>query len=95
MGSAFSGHMYAKHKEYLTLYLASFDLGQNGQQFVFPALELEALAVCICCGSGPTTVSMASQTKFGIPILGGITLVLIAGFYEFRAQLFKEFQSCY
>ena len=39
-----SGQMYryAEHNEHSALYLASFDLGQKAQQFLFPVLELAA-----------------------------------------------------
>ena len=90
LGSICSGHMYAEHKEHLILYLASFNIEQNAQQFLFPALKLAALASCICSDIGPMTVSMATWTEVRILILGG-TARFDNRFYKFKAQLFGEF----
>ena len=91
LGSVCSGHLYAEHKEHVTLYLASFDLGQNAQRFLFLALELTAIAVYICCGSRPMTVSLTAWTEVRIPVFGGIALVLIAGFTSLEPSSLRNF----
>ena len=91
LDSVCSGHIYAEDKEHLTLYLASFDLGENAQRFLFPVLEPAALAVCICCGSELMNVSMAAWTEVGIPVLGRIALVWIAGFTSSKPSSLRNF----
>ena len=77
-------------KKHLILYLASFNLEQNAQQFLFSALKLAALALCICSDIEPMTVSMAAWTEVRILVLGRIAH-FDSRFYKFKAQLFEEF----
>ena len=39
--------MYSKHNEQLALYLISFNLPQNAQEFLFFVLELLALSILV------------------------------------------------
>ena len=79
------------NSEHLTLYLLSFVLGQKAHRFRFPVRELRALGVCISCGRGPVTISMAAWTEAFILILGGTALVLIADFTSSVPSVLRKF----